>query len=372
LIADRRRLAIMPFPASTAQENMHPEWKEHLTASGAYFQAETLQNFGDEAAERSAASRVPVLLDLSATHGLIRAGGADAATFLNGQLTNDIRRIASGGSLLAGYCTPQGRLLAVAHVFRYAHDCYLMVPFELRDDVLTRLRKFVLRAKVTLVPADDSVVVFGLAGPQAGALLARVLGVPAPAENGSAESGESIVLRVAGPRDRFVLLGPVATAKTVWHALQTAGARPVAGHWWTWFDIEAGIPTVYRATQERFVPQAANLELVGGVSFDKGCYPGQEIVARVHYLGRLKERMFHLHLADTERPQPGDGIYAPGLRGQATGTVAQAHAAPDGGWDVLAVVHLSSAESGELHWGNENGPGLVLRDLPYLFPQTQS
>lgn len=344
---------------------MHPDWKRHLAAQGARFAGETLRDFGDEAAEAAAAAHRPVLLDLGGAHGLVRAAGADAAAFLSGQLTNDVRRIASGGNLLAGYCTPQGRLLAIARVFYRGPDIHLLVPLELRDDLLARLRRYVLRAKVALEPAETGLVVFGLAGPGAAESLSRALGASAPGENETRQSGELTALRLAGPRERFALIAPVATATTLWHALQTDGARPVAGHWWDWFDIEAGIPAVYRVTQEKFVPQTANLELVGGVSFEKGCYPGQEIVARVHYLGRLKERMYRLHLAGSESPRPGDPVYAPDLPGQATGTVVQAHAAPHGGFDLLAIVHASSAATGELHWRTPDGPRLDVLTLPY-------
>lgn len=351
---------------------MHPEWKEHLVAVGARVTDEgSVRDFGNEAAEASAVAREPVLLDLSATHAAIRASGADAAAFLNGQLTNDTRRLEPDGSCLAGYCTPQGRLLAIVRVLRRGDDFLLLVPQELRDDLLARLRKFVLRAKVALEPLDELVLV-GVAGPHAADLLTRA-GVPAPDAGASSAPDGSTVLRLPGPRDRFVLLAPVAAATTWWRALQAHGARAVAGHWWVWFDVEAGVPEVYRATQEKFVPQTANLELVGGVSFDKGCYPGQEIVARVHYLGRLKERMYRLHLPHDGAPLPGDALYAPDLPGQSTGTVVHAHASPEEhGVDLLAVVHTSSVANDDLRWKTPDGPRLAIGTLPYPLPQPRS
>lgn len=351
---------------------MHPDWKAHLTASGLHPGQDETADAENEAAERAAVSRRPVLLDLTAGHALLRAGGADATTFLNGQLTNDIRRLESGGSLLAGYCTPQGRLLAIARVFRRGSDYYLQLPLELRDAVLERLRKYVMRAKVVLEPADPELIVFSLAGADSATLLARAVAGPAPGRDGSIESGDLTALRIVGPRDRFQVIAPVGDAKTLWRALQAVGAQPVAGHWWDWFDIDAGLPTVRRATQEKFVPQTVNLDLVGGVNFEKGCYPGQEIVARVHYLGRLKERMYRLHLTHAEAPQAGDAIYAPDFAGQATGTVVQAHAAPERGFDLLAIVHTSSIATAELHWRSPDGPRLELGVLPYPLPRGQS
>lgn len=348
---------------------MHADWKDHLAASGIHLEKDRPHDVENEAAERSAVSREPVLLDLSTRHGLLRASGTDATTFLNAQLTNDIRRLESGGSLLAGYCTPQGRLLAIARVFRRATDYYLQVPLELRDALLERLRKYVMRAKVVLEPADPELIAFGLVGPQSATMLARAVAASAPGDNGSFESGDLTVLHIVGPRDRFQVVAPVARAKTLWRALQVASARPVASHWWDWFDIEAGLPTVLRVTQEKFVPQTANLDLVSGVSFEKGCYPGQEIVARVHYLGRLKERMYRLHLAGAESPQPGDAVYAPDFAGQATGAVVQAHAAPHGGFDLLAIVHTSSVATADLRWRSPDGPRVDLGVLPYPLPE---
>lgn len=347
---------------------MHPDWKEHLASHGALFDESGASHFGNETAERRAVTAGPVLLDLGAYHGLIRASGTDSVTFLNGQLTNDLRRLQSGGNLLAGYCTPQGRLLAIARVFRHGSDYFMRLPLDLRDAILDRLRRYVLRSKVTLEQADGERVTFGLAGPRAPEMLRSALGA-SPDESGSLESGDLTVLHIPGPRDRFELVGSVSSARSLWSTLQNEGARPVAGHWWKWFDVEAGIADVGRDTQEKFVPQTVNLELVGGVSFEKGCYPGQEIVARVHYLGRLKERMYRLHLSRSgdDEPKPGDAIYAPD-HAQATGAVVQAHAAPDDGVDLLAVVHTSSVATGELRWRTPDGPRLDLRPLPYSLP----
>ncbi len=139
---------------------------------------------------------------------------------------------------------------------------------------------------------------------------------------------------------------------------------------WAWLDIMAGIPSVHPGTNEEFVPQMANLEVVGGVNFKKGCYPGQEIVARMQYLGKLKQRMYRAHFAGEVAPRPGDAIYAPDFPGQSAGTVVEAQPSPDGGYDLLAVIQISSADAGELHFGSETGPRLTLQ-LPALFPSCQ-
>jgi len=132
---------------------------------------------------------------------------------------------------------------------------------------------------------------------------------------------------------------------------------------WDWLLINAGIPSVLPQTQEHFVPQMANMEVLGGVSFNKGCYPGQEIVARSQYLGKVKRRLYLAHL-DAE-PRPGDELFAPDPTDQAAGMIANAAPAPGGGWDVLAVVLTPSVEAGEVRLKARDGARLAFRPLPY-------
>ncbi|MBI2289829.1 MAG: folate-binding protein YgfZ, partial [Betaproteobacteria bacterium] len=144
-------------------------------------------------------------------------------------------------------------------------------------------------------------------------------------------------------------------------------AAPVGPAVWDWLDIRAGIPFITPATQDQFVPQMANLDAIGGVSFNKGCYPGQEIVARMHYLGRLKQRMYLASVAADEAPQPGDKLYSADTGEQSCGMIVNAAAAPDGGFDMLAVMQIESAQRGEVHWKSPDGPRLKFSDLPYKF-----
>ena len=143
-------------------------------------------------------------------------------------------------------------------------------------------------------------------------------------------------------------------------------AVPTGPRAWTWLDIAAGVPRIDAATSEQFVPQMVNLELLGGVDFKKGCYPGQEIVARMHYLGRLKQRMYRAQAGSAVTP--GTPVFAPDLPGQPTGAVIAAAAAPAGGYDVLAVLQMRSAAGGVLHLGSATGPTLQLSSLPYALP----
>lgn len=344
---------------------MHTEWKSFLASEGAVLSDDGVLHFGDPPAELAVAAHADILADLSPL-ALVGVHGADALSFLNGQLTNDLRGLDDTHHRLAAYCTAQGRMLAILRLFRREGNYVMQLPRSLRTATIERLRMYVLRAKVTLEPIDDFVCL-GLAGPKSISHLQSVLGSAPERDDGVAARGDITVLRLAGPHPRFALIAPVSDAPRIWNALER-DARRVGASNWDWLDIQAGIPTVLAATREAFVPQMANLDLLGGISFEKGCYPGQEIVARMHYRGRLKQRLYRAHADGPTQPQPGDAVYAPGLRGQAAGTVMNAHAAPQGGYDLLAVVQIGSAEAGELHLASEDGPRLTVEALPYDVP----
>ena len=169
------------------------------------------------------------------------------------------------------------------------------------------------------------------------------------------------IIRIGDQRHLLVL--DAAAAPAIWQKL-SAHARPAGLNAWHWLDICAGVPQISAATQEEFIPQMVNYELIGGVSFKKGCYPGQEIVARTQYLGKIKRRMYRAHL-ENGQPVAGAPIFAPETGDQACGMVVNAAAAPQGGHDVLAVIQTSCADAGRLYLGDRTGPLLIIHPLPY-------
>jgi len=346
-------------------------WKTFIQNQGAVLDGERVQHFGKPAEERRAAARSNVLADLS-DQALIRARGADTQNFLNGQLSNDMRRLDATHSQLAAWCSPKGRMLVIFRLFRRGDDTLLQLPASLLETTLKRLKMFVLRAKVTLDNADAELVSFGISGPDAEKLLRDAAGF-APGEIDGCETRDEITLiKLAGPHPRFEIIAPTDNAMKLWTSLKPK-TIPVAPPVWDWLDIMAGIPGVHPETSETFVPQMANLEIVGGVNFKKGCYPGQEIVARMQYLGKLKQRMYRARFEGDALPRPGDSIFAPDFPGQSAGTVVAAQPAPDNGFDLLAVIQISSAEAGGLHLGSETGPKLSLQTLPYsVTPATRA
>ncbi len=358
-------------PATTTLASMSAEWRVFLAHAGAVIEDDRVLHYGNPEAERRSAANANVLVDLSPL-ALLRAEGADAQNFLQGQLSNDIRLVSEVRAQLSAYCNAKGRMFAIFLIFRRTDDAYyLQLPAALAEPMLKRLRMFILRAKVKLEPADSGLARIGLSGPNADVLLTNALGNAPANVYDSITRDDVTVIRLSGPHARFELIAPQARLMPLWQAL-SAKAVPVGAGPWAWLDIMAGIPAILPGTVEEFVPQMANLELVGGVSFTKGCYPGQEIVARMHYLGRLKQRMFRAHVESALPPRPGTPVFAADLPGQSTGSVLDAQPAPEGGYDLLAVVHLSSREAGELHLQASDGPRLMLENLPYPLTATEN
>lgn len=346
---------------------MNPQWKSILTAAGARFNdTGAVMQFAEPRDDIRAAATRDVLVDLSGL-ALLRASGADAQTFLQGQLSNDIRAVDAHRSQLSSYNTPKGRMLAILRILRRGDDYVLQLPQELTEAVLKRLRMFVLRSKVVLERADDELVRFGVCGPGVAARATPLLGELPRAPDGCVTREDVTVLAIPGRATRLEVIAPPDKAIALWQAL-APHCQAVGMAAWRWLDIEAGIPSVFPETVEAFVPQMANLELLGGVNFKKGCYPGQEIVARMQYLGQLKQRMYRGVVDATDCPRPGDRLFIQEHGEQAAGTVVDAQPAPNGGCDLLGVIRLADAEGAAVHLGGLTGPTLGLLPLPYAIP----
>ena len=264
-------------------------------------------------------------------YGLLQVTGADARAFLHAQLTNDIESLAPGRACYAGWCSAQGRLLATFLVVPFEAGFLLQVSRDLAAAVAKRLAMFVLRSKVTLADVSGQWMQYGL---------------------WQAAAGGDLAIREF--KDR-VEIGIDADRALVLTRMTVDADMPAEE--WTLAEIHAGRPLVVQATQDRFVPQMVNLELSGGVDFRKGCYPGQEIVARTQYRGAVKRRMIRLRGAQL---RPGQELYSDDLAGQASGTVVNA-----AGGEALAVVPVSAIESGAPIRVQPQGAVLEPAALPY-------
>ncbi len=350
---------------------MREDWKAFLQDVGAEFDEQTpylrVRDYGAPQDELHLIRNGLVIADLS-HNALIGVHDAEAANFLQGQLTNDIQQVSEHHSQRSAWCSAKGRVLATMRIVQRNESYYLHLPMELAESTLKRLRMFVLRAKVTVEDNSDAWIQFGLAGNRADMLLADVVGeIPREVDTCITHPNYSIV-RLAGERPRFLILCSPDYAPKLWTQLQVQ-ARPVGAFAWRLLKIRAGVPQVRGETQEAFVPQMLNFEVLNGVSFTKGCYPGQEVVARMQYLGTLKRRMFPVLFTTDDAVSPGTELYSPGSRsGQGPGKIVDAQRNGDGEWEGLAVLETAAAERGDLFLDEAQTIPVKVGTLPYTLP----
>jgi folate-binding protein YgfZ len=300
--------------------------------------------------------------------GVLAFDGPDAASFLQGQLSNDVAALAVGQSQWTSYNSPKGRMLGSMLLWRAGADAFrAWLAGDLAEPLRKRLSMFVLRAKVQVTDRTSYGPRLGLAGPGAGQALAAALGA-APSPGTALEQHGTAM--VAAPDGRILILPSLADAQAA-QARVADHALPGATDQWYLLGIRAGIPLITAATADLFVPQTANWDLIGGVSFRKGCYPGQEIVARMQYLGRLKERTARFGV-DGPPPAPATRLYGEGFGAQPCGTVVNAARTPDRGSELLAVVQWTALEGGGLRLGAPDGPALARQPLPYPLPASEA
>lgn len=299
-------------------------------------------------------------------YGLVKAEGDDAAEFLHNQFTNDLKQgVTEEQSQLSAYCNPKGRMLALFRVFKADGAYYLAMPRELIEATHKRLAMFVLMSKVKLEDVSDSITQVGVSGPNIDQKLMAVVGELPEQINGVSSHGNITIIRIPGPFPRYQLFGPPEDMKQAYNRLSTFMAE-VSPRAWEMLDIQAGIPVLRQANVEAFVPQMTNLKTVGGLSFKKGCFPGQEIVARMEYLGKLKRRMYLAH-SESEAPAPGDVVYRHDGEARKAGNVLIAQPHPGGGSDLLMVAEIEAAENGPLYLSQSDASALQLKELPYSF-----
>lgn len=343
---------------------MNQDWQNFLAAQGAQIEAGTVQHFGDAAAERAAAQEGTVLCDLS-HFGVLRVGGEDAESFLQNLLSNDIREVTPNRAQLSSFNTAKGRMLASFVVWREGNEYLLQLPRALAEPIRKKLSMYVLRSKVKITDASDERVCLGVAGTEAATLLQKLFAsLPQRIWDVTQADGAVIVCRGAL---RYQITTPGARAMALWQTLRPSATLAGAGCW-DWLDIRAGIPFILPATQEAFVPQMVNFEVIGGVNFKKGCYPGQEVVARMHYLGKPKRRMYLARVMSGDAVQAGDELFSAADPEQACGKVVQAARAAHGGFELLAVVQTEVAADFPVHLRALTGPRLEFETMPYSLP----
>jgi folate-binding protein YgfZ len=297
--------------------------------------------------------------------GVIDVKGDDAASFLHTQLTNDVQHLDASTARLGGYCSPKGRLLASFLMWRTGDAVRLLIAHDVQAPVQKRLSMFVLRAKAKLIDVTAEVGAIGFAGDVRAALSGIFDALP-DGVHVKVEGPHGALIRVpdAAHRPRFLWVGPKADIEAHLEKLDAKLTR-ASPELWNWLDIHAGEPRITQATSEQFVPQMVNFDVLGGVNFKKGCYPGQEIVARSQYRGTIKRRTA---LAHAEAAAPGDEVFHSDDPGQPSGLVINVAPAETGGVDCLVEIKLAALDNGSVHVGSASGPALTFLPLPYAFP----
>jgi len=343
---------------------MNQDWQNFLTQQGAQLHEGVAQHYGNLQGELLATKDRTVLCDLS-QFGTIRVAGEEAQKFLQNLLSNDINAVNATTAQLSSFNSAKGRMLATFIIWQSGADYFLQLPHSLTAAMHKKLAMYVLRAKVKVSDASDEIISLGLSGDSAAELIKQQFNATLEQDWAVSQHEHGSVMRIAA--NRFQINTSTQHAITLWGNL-AASAKPVGSGCWDWLNIRAGLPVVTPATQEQFVLQMANLDVLGGVSFKKGCYPGQEIVARTHYLGKQKRRMFLAHIGSDVAPAAGNELFSAEMPGQPCGMVINACVAPGGGVDLLAVMQISSYEAKHAHLNSIQGAALEFLPLPYSFP----
>jgi len=295
--------------------------------------------------------------------GLLRVSGADAIAFLNGQLTQQMAGLRPDEARLAGYCSAKGRLLATFTAWSVAaDDVVLACSADIAAATAKRLSMYVLRAKCRVQDVSAEYVVVGRTTEAANDEPLDRSARHGPWPVAVDGDGWAITLPTVQRVGRQLIVRP--------RAQPLPAESPLDPQAWRWLEASSAVPRITAATVEQFVPQMVNLEIVGGVDFRKGCFPGQEVVARSQYRGTLKRRMFLFDSA--QAAQPGQDIMHSEDPSQPAGMVVNAGTLAGRGTRVLAEVKLAALESGTLHAGSIDSEALRRVELPYSFTEAMT
>jgi len=286
--------------------------------------------------------------------GLIKVHGEDAESFLQNQLSNDVRNVNESTHQTSAWCSPKGRIIASFRIFKREDAYFLSVSADLIEPIIKKLRMYVMMSKVTIEDASAELVHFAYSGKQ-------LINAPTKPEQTLQSEGLSILNISGNDSSRFEIFGTIDDAKKLWNELATT-AEPTNNDAWNYLNILAGFPTITQASSEAWIPQMVNFIAIGGVDFKKGCYPGQEVVARLNYLGKTKRRMYRLEIDTSQLPNTGDSISTD--EDKDAGKILNAAINPEGKVEVLAILKIAQADS-SLQLSENASASIDVLDLPY-------
>jgi hypothetical protein len=337
---------------------MNSDWKAFLSENNAVFNDEELVSFGNPEFKQLNSAQ-GLLLSNPSDRALIKVTGEDAESFLQNQLTNDIRSVIETHHQASAWCSPKGRIIANFRIFKRSDAYYLALSADLLEHVMKKLRMYVMMSKVTLEDVTDTIVNFSFAGEGADQYLEEITGTEiAPGE--ALQYKSLSILRYPGSLVRFDIFGEVDDAKSLWLQCKQH-AIPVSGMGARYMDIVSGNPEITAANSEAWIPQMVNYIEVGGVDFKKGCYPGQEVVARLNYLGKTKRRMYHIQIDTDVLPEVGTVIKSETEAD--AGKILNAVINADGKAEALAVLKIAEVNNA---LALDNDAKITLLDLPYV------
>ena len=344
---------------------MQTDWQTFLARSGAEFKDNRLVHFGNPERELRVVLGGDILCDLS-NYAVLAVSGADNSRFLHSQFINDVQSLDKNHSQLNGYCNPKGRLIANFRVFKREETIYLRLPEEMVEAVIKKLNIYKLRSQVSIKNVSGSFIRIGFSGKTADKKLAERLDTIPERVNEVHHHNNLTVIRVPGITPSYELYSDEADIQAIWTELDVNSA-PVRTEAWKLIEILAGMPHITVPTSEKFVPQMLNYQAIDGLSLQKGCYPGQEIVARMHYLGKLKKRMYLTRIKSDHPPTANQELYSnrQGTGSRTTGNIINAERHPDGDYAALAVIQIEDAQSTDIYLGGTDGPKLEIAELPY-------
>ncbi len=351
---------------------MNSDWKSFLQQNGAVFvdnadensASQQLISFGNPEKEMQVSSQ-DYLLCNSSERGLIKVNGDDAESFLQNQLTNDIRNVTESTYQASAWCSPKGRIIANFQIFKKGQDFYLALSADLIPHVIKKLRMYVMMSKVVIEDMSDCIVQFSFAGKKANSVMAETLGISIDVDADVIQKDNSTLLcsTVNGNNDfsRFdVYCDNIDQAQSIWSALADK-ATPVSANGLRYLNIISGQPEITQESTEAWIPQMVNYIHINGVDFKKGCYPGQEVVARLNYLGKTKRRMYRLEIASDHLPEVGADIKSE--KDAQAGKILNAVLLEGNTVEALAILKIADAENPLTLAAND--AKITLLDLPY-------
>ncbi|WP_353570901.1 folate-binding protein YgfZ [Candidatus Albibeggiatoa sp. nov. BB20] len=341
---------------------MMQQWQEFLQTQNATIVDGQVVHFGSQANESKLALSSNVIADFS-HFSIIQVTGSEAQTFLQGQLTNDIRQVIPSKAQLSAWCSPKGRMLTSFYICQRHDNYYLFLPKDSMEATLKRLKMFVLRSDVQLKDVSDELFCIGIAGDNSRALLEKLdLAIPESEPLAATLHNSLTVINLpTGSSPRYwIIHDNVELMQTFWTTLAES-AQPIGHDAWELLDILAAVPTINSKLSEEFVPQMVNWQALGGLNFKKGCYTGQEVVARMQYLGSLKRRMYLAKLDADHAPEVGEKLQ---VNDENAGQIVNVQTHPNGGYVLLAVLKIA-LENKSIHCESMPDNMLQIQDLPY-------